>query len=298
MIIVTSPGKPFSYNIKGYPRRSWILKDYHDEINTLYAVVQESAQSDVVGPAEWNHESTRAFLRTVVEKVLRKSIPDGADFFRNGCDRYMLLQLCLSGLMLNGPIKNSLQATWIRNTILRALREHSPALATRLHMNVVYQAPTITSLTEDVLHTVHDNSTLSTASSAEDLMRIAEQYSSDLPARPTQLLPRESDNDVVLITGTTGGFGCDVLEHLLRDERVEKVYAFNRPGSKAMERQLARFRERALDESLLFTPKFRMVEAALDIPGFGIEPKLLSEVCILFLRQVNPCPHHIRDAGC
>nr|VWP00550.1 N/A [Ganoderma boninense] len=45
-----------------------------------------------------------------------------------------------------------------------------------------------------------------------------------------------------------------------------------------MERQLARFRERSLDESLLHTPKFQMVEAALDVPGFGIEPQLLSEI--------------------
>ncbi|KAI1786493.1 acetyl-CoA synthetase-like protein [Ganoderma leucocontextum] len=260
MIIVTSPGKPFSYNIKGYPRRTWILKDYQEEIDTLYTVVEESAQSDVVGPVEWNTESTRMFLRTVVEKVLRKSIPDGADFFRNGCD--------------------SLQATWIRNTILRALREHSPALAKRLHMNVVYQAPTISALTEAVLRAVHNDSdsTSSSASSAENLFRIADQYSSTLPTRRTQLRPREGDKDVVLITGTTGGFGCDVLEHLLRDERVEKVYAFNRPGSQAMERQLARFRERSLDESLLFTPKFRMVEAALDVPGFGIDHRLLSEI--------------------
>ncbi|PIL37207.1 hypothetical protein GSI_00900 [Ganoderma sinense ZZ0214-1] len=258
MIIVTSPGKPFSYNIKGYPRRSWILKDYQEEINTLYTVVEESAQSDVVGPSQWNTESTYTFLRTVVEKVLRKSIPDNADFFRNGCD--------------------SLQATWIRNTILRALREYSPALAKRLHMNVVYQAPTISSLTEVVLRVVHNDSTSLAASSADDLIRIAEQYSSELPARPSQLQSREGDKDVVLITGTTSGFGCDILEHLLRDERVGKVYAFNRPSSQAMERQLARFRERSLDESLLHTPKFQMVEAALDVPGFGIEPQLLSEI--------------------
>ncbi len=145
-------------------------------------------------------------------------------------------------------------------------------------MNVVYQAPTVTALTEAVLRAVYNDSTSSTASSADDLIRIAEQYSSNLPPRPTQLRPRESDKDTVLITGTTGGFGCDVLEHLLRDEGVKRVYAFNRPGSQAMQRQLARFRERSLDESLLFTPKFRMVEAALDVPGFRIEPQLLSEV--------------------
>lgn len=175
-------------------------------------------------------------------------------------------------------LNDSLQATWIRNTILRALREHSPALAKRLNMNIVYQAPTISALTEAGLHAVHNDGTSATASSVEGLIRIADQYSSELPARSTDLRSRESNKDVVLITGTTGGFGCDVLEHLLRDERVEKVYAFNRPGSQALERQLARFRERSLDESLLFTTKFRMVEAALDVPGFGIEPQLLDQV--------------------
>ena len=87
MIIVTSPGKPFSYNIKGYPRRTWILKDYQEEIAALYKAVEESAQGDVGTPATWDHENTRTFLRTVVERVLKKSISDDADFFRNGCDR-------------------------------------------------------------------------------------------------------------------------------------------------------------------------------------------------------------------
>ncbi|TBU32715.1 acetyl-CoA synthetase-like protein [Dichomitus squalens] len=258
MIIVTSPGKPFSYNIKGYPRRTWILKDYQEEIAALYKVVEESAQSDVGAPAAWNNDSTRTFLRTVVERVLKKSIPDDADFFRHGCD--------------------SLQATWIRNTLLRAVRETSPTSAKLLPMSIVYQAPTISALTEAVLHILHNKGVAPTATTAHDLVLIAEKYSSNLPPRPAQLRARQSDKDVVLITGTTGGFGCDVLEHLLRDERVERVYAFNRPGSQAMERQLTRFKERALDESLLTTPKFRMIEAALDVPGFGIEPQLLDEI--------------------
>ena len=45
-----------------------------------------------------------------------------------------------------------------------------------------------------------------------------------------------------------------------------------------MDRQFIRFRERDLDESLLSTSKFRMVEAVLEVPGFGIEPQLLEEV--------------------
>ena len=158
------------------------------------------------------------------------------------------------------------------------MRESSPASAKLIPIGIIYQAPSVSALTEAVLRILHSTGAAYAPNTADDLVRLAEKYSSNLPARPAALRSRASDKDVVLITGTTGGFGCDVLEHLLRDEQVERVYAFNRPGSQAMDRQLIRFRERDLDESLLSTSKFRMVEAVLDVPGFGIEPQLLEEV--------------------
>ncbi len=82
----------------------------------------------------------------------------------------------------------------------------------------------------------------------------------------------------MLITGTTGGFGCDTLEHLLRDENVVRVYAFNRKGTHALERQRAQFVARGLGTSLLDSPKFVMVEAALHEPDFGIEQTLRDEI--------------------
>ena len=85
----------------------------------------------------------------------------------------------------------------------------------------------------------------------------------------------------MVITGTTGGFGCDILHHLLLDDEIGTVYAFNRRGSNALARQYARFRERGLDEGLLASDKFRMVEADLDVPGFGIAPAILDEVSFI-----------------
>ena len=113
----------------------------------------------------------------------------------------------------------SLQATWIRNTLLRAMREQSPAFAKLLPMNIVYQEPTISALTEAVLRIMNNEGAISSSSTAEYLVRLAERYSSNLPGRPALLRPRETTKDVVLIKGTTGGFGCDILEHLL-DQRA------------------------------------------------------------------------------
>ena len=185
----------------------------------------------------------------------------------------------MSGAVSSLTSRLSLQATWIRNTILRVVREQFPDATKRLPTNLVFQAPSVSTLADAVLRAVHDtDASNATTVTAENLVQLAEQYSSSLPHRPSELRPRGSGRDVVTITGTTGGFGCDILHHLLLDDEIEMVYAFNRRGSNVMDRQRARFRERGLDESLLDSAKFRMVDAVLDVPGFGVETALLDEV--------------------
>ncbi|OSD01062.1 acetyl-CoA synthetase-like protein [Trametes coccinea BRFM310] len=260
MILITAPSKTFELNMKGLPRRKFMLSAYQNEIEALYKQVEDSAQSVLQSPKSWNEEGTLAFVRAVVKETLRRSIDDAADIFRSGCD--------------------SLQAAWIRNTILRAVREKDPAAAQRVPMNFVFQAPTISGLAHMLQTIVNDSNTSSAHSHGpEDLWQYVNKYSENLPERPAALVGRPaSRKDVVLITGTTGGFGCDALEHLLRDESVERVYAFNRKGSEALERQHAQFRARGLDETLLNGPKFRLVEVILHEPGFGLEPTLLDEI--------------------
>ncbi|KAI0672433.1 acetyl-CoA synthetase-like protein [Trametes maxima] len=260
MILVTSPSKPFQFNVKALPRRGAILTDYEQEIEELYKQVEESTQSDLKLPEVWDESSALSFVREVVQHTLNRPIPDDADIFRNGGD--------------------SLQATFIRNTIIRAVHEADASAAKHVPTNLIFQAPTISALSKTVLAILTDAEAAHNASrTPEELWKYVEKYSANFPARPATLVERPSAaKDVVLITGTTGGFGCDALEHLLREERVERVYAFNRKGSNALERQHAQFRTRGLDESLLNSPKFVLVEAALHEPGFGVDPALLDEV--------------------
>lgn len=160
------------------------------------------------------------------------------------------------------------------------MREADSSAVKRLPPNIVFKAPTISGLAKIVFAAVNNDEPLDDASlSPHSLWTFVEKYSADFPERPATLVDRPaSSKEVVLITGTTGGFGCDALEHLLLDENVERVYAFNRKGSKALERQHAQFKARGLDEKLLETPKFKLVEVALHEPGFDIEPALLDEI--------------------
>ena len=258
MILVTHPNKPFQFNAKALPRRGIILKEYNNEIEALYKEVESSAQSEFAPPAAWDKVSTLEFVRIIVQSTLRRPLADDADIFRNGGD--------------------SLQSTWIRNTLLRVIRETDDDAAKRLPMNLVFNAPTIAALAE-IVHAVLNSSEGTESRTPEDLWRYVERYSADFPARPANLVEHPAgQRDVVVITGTTGGFGCDTLEHLLRDETVERVYAFNRKGSGALERQRKQFAARGLDGALLDSPKFRMVEAVLHEPGFGIDAELLAEI--------------------
>ena len=258
MILVTHPDKPFQFNAKALPRRGVILKEYNDEIEALYKEVESSTQSDFAPPVTWDAASNLDFVRTVVQSTLRRPLADDADIFRNGGD--------------------SLQSTYIRNTLLGAIRETNKEAATRLPMNLVFSAPTIATLAA-LVHGVVNSSEEASSRTPQDLWKYVERYSAELPARPANLVERAvGQKDVVVITGTTGGFGCDALEHLLRDESVARVYAFNRKGADALERQRKQFVARGLDGALLEPPKFRMVEAVLHEPGFGIDAELLAEI--------------------
>ncbi|KAI0643270.1 acetyl-CoA synthetase-like protein [Trametes meyenii] len=260
MILVTSPSRPFLLNMKGLPRRVFILEHYKDEIEALYKQVEDSSQGDLHPPEVWDNDNTLTFVRGIVERTLQRHIADDADIFRSGGD--------------------SLQATWIRNTIIRAVRESDASAVKRLPMNLVFKAPTISSLAKIIHTVVNDVDADGSASyTPHDLWKFVEKYSENFPARPTSLVDRPATaKEVVLITGTTGGFGCDALEHLLLDDAVERVYAFNRKGSKALERQHAQFLARGLDEKLLESPKFKLLEVELHEPGFGIKPQELDEV--------------------
>jgi thioester reductase-like protein len=94
------------------------------------------------------------------------------------------------------------------------------------------------------------------------------------------LLP---DKRVILVTGTTGSLGSQLLVDLLCDESVEKVYTFNRPalrpnGPSIFARHKERFVDRGLDVSLLASEKLVFVEAKAAAPNLGLSEALYAEV--------------------
>lgn len=87
MILVAIPSKSFTYTAKNTARRQAVIVDYADEIDAVYAAVQETTQPHISIPSEWTHSSTLTFIRIIVAEVLKREIPDDEDLFESGCDR-------------------------------------------------------------------------------------------------------------------------------------------------------------------------------------------------------------------
>ncbi|OBZ74338.1 4-chlorobenzoate--CoA ligase [Grifola frondosa] len=136
MILVAHPSKPFSYTAKGTPRRQMVIDTYKSEIDTLYNVVEHSAQTDIPIPTSWTTDDLLEFVRNVVRRVMMTDLPDNVDIFQYGCD--------------------SMQTTYIRNSVMHALRVSAQNTLRDIPINFVYTHPTIASLVTFMLHCHQD----------------------------------------------------------------------------------------------------------------------------------------------
>jgi hydrogenase maturation factor len=115
-----------------------------------------------------------------------------------------------------------MQATWIRNSIMHALRKTLKVSVNNVSSNVVYEHPNIGSLARYVFAIVNGDAAASeTTRKAEDIVAFLARYTSDfaqhVPSAPA------SEHDVVLVTGTTGALGSALLARLVGTESSVKI---------------------------------------------------------------------------
>ncbi|KIY44831.1 acetyl-CoA synthetase-like protein [Fistulina hepatica ATCC 64428] len=249
MIIVEDPARPFEFNSKGFPRRAPVLKLYDSDIEALYATVQAGSQSKVNYPDKWTEETVYRFVADVVHGTMRMKVTDDQDFFQYGCD--------------------SLQATWVRNELVNALRETKilpPGV--ELPSNIIYDHPTLTSLVACINKI--------TALKSSDAIKVFDEHDLlDFATQYTQVFPKE----VILLTGTTGSLGTALLAHLVNKESVGKIYAFNRRSRdrKSHDRQRESLRIRGYDENIADSSKVLFVDGSLTKEGIGMDNQDLED---------------------
>ena len=149
--------------------------------------------------------------------------------------------------------------------------------------NTVYSHPTIEALSSFLVALVADPEGVTDNKSGKArIEEMIEKYSAGLDgtlrAAPSVTTARPY---VVLLTGSTGNLGAQILASLLGVENVGRVYALNRPssGPKSMlERHRERFKDKALDVSLLASKKLVFVEGDAALPNLGMADNTYNEV--------------------
>ena len=177
---------------------------------------------------------------------------------------------------------DSLQATWIRNTLLQAMRSSTQSNTRLVPMNVIYENPTISALatfaSRFVLHADQADHP-SQVSKVHEMLSMVETHSQGFPQySPSTVTPSK---DVVMITGTTGALGAALLAEIVASDSVDRVFAVNRKSSSGaliVERQTTALKRQGLDSGIAHSPKVVLLEADVSVSNLGLLPDIFESV--------------------
>lgn len=161
---------------------------------------------------------------------------------------------------------------------MNALEKTSVADPRVIPGSFVYQHPTISSLASYVSSLTEGSKITNDAEANSRKIELMNSMVRKYSAEFRQHAPsKQSDGEVVLVTGTTGWLGSFILAELLESD-VKRVYAVNRKGPSLLTRQSDAFKERGLDGDLVLSEKLILLEADLTMDKFGLSDQTWEQV--------------------
>jgi thioester reductase-like protein len=248
-IIVASRDKPFQRVGKGTIIREQIVKAYVSEIDAVYS--DESSSMHQNGIPELhsieNMDKLKTFVRACLSSVLETGKPssqkktnsartllDQDDFFVHGLDSLQTVELShalRAGLRLSCTIPSGL--SWLSS-------------------KTIYANPTVEALSR-TLQSRQETNGDSEAHRIARMSAMIERYIDGLPRRASHqngIAASKSEALTVVLTGSTGTLGINILQALLLDPKVAMVYCLNRAAD-ARERHEKGFVDRGVHERYL-----------------------------------------------
>ncbi|KAF2225529.1 male sterility protein-domain-containing protein [Elsinoe ampelina] len=129
-----------------------------------------------------------------------------------------------------------------------------------------YSNSTISGIISAISSILHGEQT-SSKSREQRMSDMLSKYTKSLPAH-IEALPRQSEHSVVL-TGSTGSLGTYILNRLIQDPTVIKIYCLNRSTDSAS-RQHSAFTSRSLNPDF---SKVEFLQASMGKDSFGLPPQ-------------------------
>ncbi|KAJ7075175.1 putative aminoadipate reductase [Mycena belliarum] len=261
-MLFTSRDKPLPRAGKGTVLRKATINLYSPEIEAIYETIEEQAgavDSNKL-PVVWEFALIQDWLIELATNLTNSTISPTIDLFQQGFD--------------------SLTATVFRLRVVHAIRSRKDAQAAKgIAQNLVYLYPTISRLSTYLEDLISGTATPAAADVEVQIEELIAKYSPTSRRPTTRGTTGIAQSAVVLLTGSTGNLGSQILVSLLTDDRVLKVYALNRPSEQSLAaRHLDVFRERGLDTQLLASPKLVLIEGRTAQRDLGIHAELYEEI--------------------
>jgi hypothetical protein len=172
----------------------------------------------------------------------------------------------------------SLQATWIRNSILNALRNTTKVNTRGISVNFVYKNPTISALGRFIYDLTSAGVSRQFDNTVKEMTDLVDKHIQDFPVhKPVGgVMPQ---GYVVLVTGTTGAIGSNTLAELHKSSSVARIIVLARKSTTSLTvRQKKALDDRGLDPKIVNSSKIALFEGDLALPNFGLGDDVLLEL--------------------
>ncbi|KAI9729228.1 MAG: putative NRPS-like protein biosynthetic cluster [Cirrosporium novae-zelandiae] len=254
--------KPFKTTPKRTLQRRPIVQDYEEEINVLYDAAGDEMQWGHL-PAGADLTGIKSYLKHIISNLLPDSdaaLSDGSDIFSLGID--------------------SLQTLVLSRGLQREVQFQVPEKEFVISTQTLYSHPTIGQLAQFV-HSVitsnpSENIVEDEASRATRLHGLVDKYTKTLPEQSLSLPPKPATHQAIL-TGSTGSLGNYILQLLLSDSYISKVYCLNRSAD-AQSRQQKSFEQKGIDLDLHNKDRVEFLQASFGDEMFGLEAQKYKEM--------------------
>lgn len=268
MIAFTSPDRPMLRAGKGTIQRKMTVDMYAAELDALYVAngddegPEDELAEDGLNGLENIQDAVKHIVTAATDIDVQGLAPD-ADLFELGL--------------------NSLQVMAIAKALNKSLLSKRKG-GKRMDARAVYSNPSIAALTAATSARAEGKtSTESHQTNEQHMERLYNTHTAKLPL-PRTAEPKIADSEVVLVTGSTGSLGSYVLDSLISDARVSRIYCLNR-GPRSLERQQKSQEAKGLQP---LSSKVESLDADLSKPSFGLS----EEVFNTLLRSVTTVIHN------
>ncbi|KAH8803696.1 hypothetical protein F5884DRAFT_904184 [Xylogone sp. PMI_703] len=263
-ILFTSPQKPMQRAGKGTIQRKPTLQLYETEIDNLYADADKTTTLHVNGPVVEIRDFkalSSLISDTLVEITGSNGFTNDENFFLSGMDSLQALQFTRS-------LKTSLAVP-------------------DFEISTVYANPSITSLANAVIglstrddtskELVRDNRIQTMEATLTKYKAILDNtFGSENIKSRTDPFPADINDQVILLTGSTGAIGSYILQVLLETPGISHIYCLNR-GRDSHSLQLKRNKARGLPNSFP-SGRVTFLTTSLWDEFLGLEPVVYSRI--------------------